>query len=78
MRVSEQGQVTIPEELRDRFGLECGVEVEISGTEDGILIRKSASIEEQLDKVTGILQGFDIPGVAPNDVDGYIEEIRGR
>ncbi len=78
MRVTEQGQVTIPEELRARFGLDCGVEVEITATEDGILIRKGASIEQRLDELTGVLKGFDIPGVAPNDVDAYIEEIRGR
>ena len=78
MRVTEQGQVTIPEELRARFGLDCGVEVEITATDGGVLVRKSASIEERLDEVTGILQGINVPGLAPNDVDAYIEEIRGR
>lgn len=78
MRVSEQGQITIPEELRDRFGLDCGVEVDITATDDGILIRKCAPIEERLDRVAGILDRVGLPGIPPNDVDGYIEEIRGR
>ena len=78
MRVTEQGQITIPKLLRDRFGLDCGAEVEITATEDGVLIRKCDPIADRLDRVTGILDGFDLPGVPPNDVDAYIEEIRGR
>ena len=40
MRISEQGQVTIPKHLRDRFGMTANVEVDITPTEQGLLIRK--------------------------------------
>ena len=40
MRISEQGQITIPKHLRDRFGMNANVEVEIVPTEQGLLIRR--------------------------------------
>ena len=35
MRISERGQITIPKPLRDRFGMNHNVEVEITPTADG-------------------------------------------
>ncbi|MFT4891919.1 MAG: AbrB family looped-hinge helix DNA binding protein [Halobacteriales archaeon] len=40
-RVTRKGQVTIPKELRDEFGLEPGDEVVWSLTNDGIVVRKA-------------------------------------
>ena len=71
MRVSERGQITIPKTLRDRFGMNHNVEVEITATEQGLLIRKRAAVEHPVDRISGILDGAF-------DVDEYIEEIRGR
>ena len=75
MRISERGQVTIPKQLRDRFGMDHDVEVEIVPALGGLLIRKRAEDEHPVDRVAGILDdhlGSDF------DVDAYIEEIRGR
>jgi AbrB family looped-hinge helix DNA binding protein len=36
MRVTTKGQVTIPEEIRDRLGIGPGSEVEFLATEDGV------------------------------------------
>ena len=72
MRISERGQVTIPKALRERFGLHHDVEVDISPTEHGLLIRKRAVALHPVDRVAGILDGVDF------DIDEYIEEIRGR
>ncbi len=72
MRISERGQVTIPKALRERFGLHHDVEVDISPTEQGLLIRKRAAALHPVDRVAGILDGVDF------DIDEYIEEIRGR
>ena len=56
MKISAQGQITIPQELRDQFGLAPFVEVEFTPTEGGLLIRKC---EEQpkhpFERVVGIL-----------------------
>lgn len=40
-RVTRKGQVTIPKELRDEFGLEPGDEVVWNLTNDGIVVRKA-------------------------------------
>lgn len=76
MRISERGQITIPKHLRERFGMNHNVEVEISPTEEGLLIRKRAAALHPVDRVYGIL-GRDALGKGVS-VDDYIEEIRGR
>ncbi len=76
MHISERGQITIPKALRMRFGLHHNVEIEISPTENGLLIRKKTSSDHPVDRVYGILGGGALgEGVG---VDEYIEEIRGR
>ena len=72
MRISQRGQVTIPKRLRERYGLHQNVEVDISPTEEGLLIRKRMDAEHPVDRVAGILDGADF------DIDEYIEDIRGR
>ena len=72
MRISAAGQVTIPKDLRERFGLNEGVEVEVVPVDDGLLIRKRGVAEHPVDRIAGILGGRGM------DVDAYIEEIRGR
>ena len=76
MRISERGQITIPKHLRERFGMNHNVEVEISPTEEGLLIRKRAAALHPVDRVYGIF-GKDALGKGVS-VDDYIEEIRGR
>lgn len=71
MRISERGQITIPKRLRERFGMNKDVEVEITPTEDGLLIQKRSGAQHPVERVSGILDGV-------GDVDHYIEEIRGR
>ena len=72
MRISERGQITIPKHLRDRFGMNHNVEVEITPTNNGLLIRKRTTEIHPVDRIVGILDGADF------DIDQYIEEIRGR
>lgn len=77
MKVSERGQITIPKRLRDRFGMNRNVEVEIVEASGGLLIRKSTGDVHPVDRVTGILKGRPLPGGVAT-VDEYIEDIRGR
>ena len=71
MRISERGQITIPKALRDRFGMNHNVEIEITPTRTGLLIHKRTGAEHPVDRVYGIL-GHG------GDTDEYLEEIRGR
>jgi antitoxin PrlF len=40
MRVTEEGQVTIPKELRDALGIGAGTEVTFERADDAIVVRK--------------------------------------
>ena len=71
MRISERGQITIPKPLRDRFGMNRNVEVEITPTRKGLLIHKRTAAEHPVDRVYAVL------GHAGN-TDDYLEDIRGR
>ena len=71
MRISERGQITIPKSLRDRFGMNHNVEVEIMPTDLGLLIQKRTAATHPVDRVYGI-QGMG------GNTDDYIEQIRGR
>ena len=71
MRISERGQVTIPKALRDRFGMNRNVEVEMTPTPQGILIHKRTVAEHPVDRVYGLL-------ASASGTDEYLEEIRGR
>jgi len=71
MKISERGQITIPKQLRDSFGIYKNVEVELIPTKEGILIQKRSRGRHPVDLVYGILN-------RPSNTDIYIEEIRGR
>ena len=71
MRISERGQITIPKGLRDRFGLNHNVEVELTPTEGGLLIQKRTVAIHPVESVFAILSDS-------GSTDEYIEEIRGR
>ena len=71
MRISERGQITIPKKLRDRFGMNPDVEVEITPTEHGLLIQKRTAARHPVERVYAILD-------RNVSTDDYIEEIRGR
>ena len=71
MRISKRGQVTIPKTLRDRFGMKPKVEVEITPTKDGLLIRKRTAGKHPVDRIYGIV-------ATGSSTDDYIDGIRGR
>ena len=71
MRISERGQITIPKHWRDRFGLNPDVEVELTPTEDGLLISKRCAVQHPVERIYGILKGSV-------STDDYLEDIRGR
>lgn len=71
MRISERGQITIPKNLRDRFGMNHNVEVELTPTRNGLLLRKRSAVEHPVESVYAILG-------RGGSTDDYLEEIRGR
>ena len=71
MRISKRGQITIPKRIRDRFGMSPNVEVEITPTNDGLLIRKLTALKHPVERVYAIMQNG-------GNTDAHIDEIRGR
>ncbi len=70
--VTSKGQVTIPKELRDRFGIRPGVRVDFTAAEDGIRLRKVVDRRKQ-SKVFGCLKR-ELDG---HSVSELLDELRG-
>lgn len=68
--VSEKGQVTIPQKLREELGLKPGQVLEFEAKEGVLVARKSGAVGK-LDEVIGILSG------RVKNTDSYLDEIRG-
>ena len=47
MKITSEGQVTIPQEMRDRYGLHPQTEVEFARGEDGVIIRPARASQIQ-------------------------------
>ncbi len=76
MKIGERGQVTIPKELRERFGLKPATEVEFEAAKDFIALRKKPR-KLKLGKWKGRCKAsFDELGYS--SVDEFIEDLRGR
>jgi len=43
MRLTQKGQVTVPKQFRDQYGMNRGTEVEFEATDQGVLIRPATS-----------------------------------
>jgi AbrB family looped-hinge helix DNA binding protein len=70
--VTSKGQVTIPKELRDQFGIEPGVQVDFIAASDGIHLRKVVDRNKRLG-VLGCLK----KELAGRSVRDLMDELRG-
>ena len=57
MRVTEKGQVTIPKELRDAYGIGAGTEVEFEANGATIVVRKVGDPPTRGDRLAARLRG---------------------
>lgn len=77
MKIGERGQVTIPKPFRERLGLTTATEVEFVEKHGELILQKKVSNNsktkrESIKSCVGVLQG------QPENIDQFIEEIRGR
>lgn len=70
--VTSKGQVTIPKELREKFGIQPGAQVDFAAAEDGIRLRKVVDRGKRL----GIL-GCLKKELAGRSVTELLDELRG-
>ena len=47
MRITSKGQVTIPQHIRERFGLLPETEVDFVATDSGVLLRKAPAADTE-------------------------------
>jgi AbrB family looped-hinge helix DNA binding protein len=70
-KLGPKGQVVVPKELRDRYGLKPGDAVVFDDADGAITIRRAGSKAEIVDSLRGMLAG---PG--PSLTDDLIAERR--
>jgi AbrB family looped-hinge helix DNA binding protein len=71
-KVTDKGQTTIPQELREKYGIEPGDEVEWNETENGLVLKKVAD-----DRGRGMLVDDDVPRAKREEVaEALSEEVR--
>jgi AbrB family looped-hinge helix DNA binding protein len=76
MKIGERGQVTIPKEIRDQFGLGPETEVEFRVVNNSIILKKSP---KKLDLAKWKGRCADsFRKLNYSSVDEFIEDIRGR
>jgi AbrB family looped-hinge helix DNA binding protein len=71
MKVGERGQITIPKEIREKYGLLPNIEVEFVPEETGVLLKKRGMQTSPVDQVYGILN-------RRAKSDDIVEAMRGR
>jgi AbrB family looped-hinge helix DNA binding protein len=76
MKIGERGQVTIPKDIREQFGLGPATEVEFHVV-GGSIILKKASKKLNLAKWKGRC-GDSFAKLGYSSVDQFIDDVRGR
>jgi AbrB family looped-hinge helix DNA binding protein len=76
MKVGERGQVTIPKDIRDQFGLAPETEIEFRVIAGSIILQKSPR-KLNLGKWKGRC-GETFAELGYSSVDKFIEDVRGR
>jgi AbrB family looped-hinge helix DNA binding protein len=76
MKIDERGQVTIPKEIRERFGLRPDTDVEFQIVGSSIVIKKAP---KKLDLKKWKGHCSDSPADLGNSsVDSFMNDVRGR
>ena len=76
MKIGERGQVTIPKEIREKFGLGPETDVEFRVI-NGSIVLKKAPKKLNLRKWKGRCKG-SFAELGYSSVDKFIDDVRGR
>ena len=77
-KLSSRGQVVIPEEIRNRLGLEPGAQFVVVGEGDVVILKtlKPPKMKEFKALLDRIQKAAEAAGVTPEDVEKAIREVR--
>ena len=78
-KLSSKGQVVIPEAIRERLGLEAGVQFVVVAEGDVVVLKvlnapKMSDFKTLLDKAQ---ESADAVGLTPEDIEEAIRQVRG-
>ena len=76
MKVGERGQVTIPREIRLKFGIDASTPVEFKVV-DGLIVLKKAPVKIGIRKWRGKCGGA-FSKLGYSSVDKFVDDVRGR
>ena len=76
MKIGERGQVTIPKEIRERFGLRPDTEVDFEIIKGQVVLQKKPR-KLKLEKWKGRCRK-SLSRLGYRSVDRFIEDVRGR
>jgi len=72
-RISSKGQVTIPQEVRERLGLRAGDRVEFVAEGDKTVLRPARSHENPFERYIGALPHFS----NLDEIHAWVRDLRG-
>ncbi len=68
-RITSKGQVTIPKEIRERFGFDPGDEIQFTVLDNHVVVRKK-SLRSRLENWVGAIK-------LDADADTFVDDLRG-
>jgi AbrB family looped-hinge helix DNA binding protein len=68
MRITSKGQVTIPIEIRERFGLLPNTEVEFTESEEGVLLKKASGSRRRGAALIEHMRGRATAGMTTDEI----------
>jgi AbrB family looped-hinge helix DNA binding protein len=78
--MSSKGQVVIPEEIRDRLGLQSGTQFVVVGDRDVVILKaiSAPSMKEFDDLIAEARRQARKSGLKKSDIDAAVTKIRSR
>ena len=79
-RMSSKGQVVIPEEIRDRLGLQSGTQFVVIGDRDVVILKAISvpSMKEFDNLIAQVRQQVRKSGLKKSDIEAAVAKVRGR
>lgn len=68
MRVTDKGQVTIPKDLRERFGIGSGAEVEFVVEDDRIILTRISDARDDVRRLVERMRGAADGGLSTDEI----------